>query len=243
MTGGLEGWQKVGVVAGVIGAAASVIVPIAIWLADNNDGASGPTNTPPTTIADPPINTTRSQSPIPLGDVDFASWESFGGIDAQPSADGRSVRLDTHDTVATWTTKWSGLIAPGTTPICDMRMTGRVRDLSHSMGVQGGFGLGLGTLSATKTELTGIAVQFDYAFEGYRTVDFPSDLATPVVPANLDNEWHDIDLHIDAGGATTLQVDGSTTVQSKGAPVCGYPVIRVWGGAAEFSDFRITGGS
>lgn len=238
MSTSLERWQKVGVIAAVL----SVVVPIWIWRADNAGRGPGPTSKPPTSIADPPIDTTQPQTPIQFGNIDFASWEPFGGIDAQPSADGRAVRLDTHDTVATWTTKWSGLIAPGATPICAMQMVGQVRDLSHSMGVQGGFGLGLGTLSATKTELSGTAVQFDYGWKAFLTVDYPVDRATEVASANLDNERHAIDLQIGADGATTLQVDGATALQAKGTPVCGYPVIRVWGGAAEFSDFRITGG-
>ena len=105
------------------------------------------------------------------------------------------------------------------------------------MDVQGGLGIGLGTLSNTKTELTGIAVQFDFDFNGYRTVNYPADLATPHTPASLNNQWHDIDLQIDASGNTTLIVDGNSAAKSKGDPACGHPVIRVWGGAAEFPIF------
>ncbi len=170
--------------------------------------------------------------------VDFASWMTFGGIAAQISDDPAVLRLDTHDTVATWATKWSGVIAPATSTWCAMRMTGRVRDLTHAIGAQGGFGLGLGSFDAGADQLDGIAVQYDFGFSGYRTVNYPSDLATDAAPAALDNAWHDVDVSIGADGTTVLDVDGVEAARSHGSPACGQPFIRVWGGAAEFSGFQ-----
>lgn len=127
---------------------------------DDEPDHSSPTGTPSPSASE--------QSHHPDSTVAFAGWSPFGGVDAQFSEDRRSVRLDTHDTVATWTTKWSGIIADADSQ-CSMRLTGQVKDANHQFGNQGGFAVGLGTLSPTGTEVAGIAVQFDYAFEGYRT--------------------------------------------------------------------------
>lgn len=171
--------------------------------------------------------------------VDFASWETFGGVESQLSDSAHHVALDTHDTVATWTTKWSGLIWPRVGRTCRAHMTGNVRDRSHTPGAQGGFGIGLGEMRPTDGELFGIAVQFDYAFQGYRTVNYPADLVTPVAAAPLDNDWHRIDLTIGAQGETTLLVDDALVATGKGEPTCGFPLLRIWGGAAEFSNFTM----
>lgn len=171
--------------------------------------------------------------------VDFASWETFGSVESQLSDSAHHVALNTHDTVASWTTKWSGLIWPRIDRMCSAHMTGNVRDQSHMPGTQGGFGIGLGEMIPADGELSGIAVQFDYAFQGYRTVNYPADLVTPVAEAPLDNTWHSVDLTIGADGKTTLLVDGALAATGNGEPTCGFPLLRIWGGAAEFSNFTI----
>jgi hypothetical protein len=100
--------------------------------------------------------------------IDFSAWNRFGGVDATFSNGNESVRLDTHDTTDNWRTKWSGLISPMTTG-CAMRIVGRVRDISHTVGVPGGFGIGIGSLAPGNrddAELTGMAFQFDFGQRG-----------------------------------------------------------------------------
>lgn len=168
--------------------------------------------------------------------VDFNSWNQFGGIDAQFSDEGRSVLLDTHDTTDTWRTKWSGLIDVGP-PMCAMRFSGRVRDISHDTGVPGGFAIGLGKLSPESAELSGSAVQFDFGQQGYRTALYPSDTDVGLDSASLDHRWHDVEVTINET-SHTLTVDGRTVARSDASGTCGQPVLRVWAGAAEFSDFH-----
>ncbi|SBS75495.1 hypothetical protein MHPYR_230065 [uncultured Mycobacterium sp.] len=171
--------------------------------------------------------------------VHFASWAGFGGVDAQFTDSGRTVFLDTHDTTDTWRTKWSGLIQTGP-PLCGFRLTGRVRDASHTVGVPGGFGIGMGELGPgdpASADLTGSAIQFDFGQNGYRLAIYPSDDDNGLAPAALDNHWHDIDLTVDAEESTLL-VDGRQVAKTTSPGHCGHPVIRVWAGAAEFGGFR-----
>jgi hypothetical protein len=173
--------------------------------------------------------------------IDFAGWTKFGGIDAAFSDSGESVVLDTHDTTDTWHTKWSGLISPKTTA-CAMRIAGRVRDISHTSGVPGGFGIGVGTLGPGNTdgaELAGSAIQFDFGQQGYRTAIYPSDSDHGLVSAALDHQWHQIDVVINAD-SHTLAVDGHTAATTPAGGQCGRPVIRVWAGSAEFDQFTVT---
>ncbi|OBC03411.1 hypothetical protein A5784_14415 [Mycobacterium sp. 852013-50091_SCH5140682] len=187
----------------------------------------------------PPSGTVRPDWPSPqAAHVDFRAWTAFGGIDAQFGDDGRSVVLDTHDTTDTWRTKWSGLAQPGPAR-CDLRMTGRVRDISHSDGVAGGFGIGLATLAPgdpTTAALDGTAIQFDFGQQGFRTADYPSDTDHGLQPGWLDHDWHDIEIAIDAN-AHALSVDGQQVSSVATGARCGSPVIRVWAGSAEFADF------
>lgn len=170
--------------------------------------------------------------------TDFGTWKRFGGVEATLSADGAEVRLDTHDSVDTWTTKWSGITSPGP-PVCSLRLTGRVRDISHAPGIPGGFSIGLSALdAASRAEtLTGAAVQFDAGQRGYRLAYYPSDGDSGLIPADLDNAWHRVELAIDTSGAVTLDVDDHRVVSDKLTPTCGRPTIRVWAGAAEFAGF------
>ncbi|WP_163719174.1 hypothetical protein [Mycobacterium bourgelatii] len=82
-------------------------------------------------------------------------------------------------------------------------------------------------------------MQFDYGVNDYRTVNYPAASVATATPATLDNEWHDIDLQIDDNGRTSLSVDGNPAANSQGNPACGRSFIRVWAGAAEFSNFRL----
>jgi hypothetical protein len=175
--------------------------------------------------------------------VDFRTWTAFGGIDAQFGSDGTSVTLDTHDTTDTWRTKWSGLIQPGPTR-CDLRMTGRVRDISHAQGVPGGFGIGLATVTPgdpASAQLDGTAIQFDYGQQGFRTALYPSDGDSGLQPGSLDHGWHDIEITIDAH-THTLSVDGHRASSVPTGGRCGNPVIRIWAGSAEFADFSFVSG-
>ncbi|RDH76842.1 hypothetical protein DVS77_18535 [Mycolicibacterium moriokaense] len=173
--------------------------------------------------------------------VDFAAWSGFGGIDANFSNGNASVRLDTHDTTDSWRTKWSGLISPLTTG-CAMRIVGRVRDISHTLGVPGGFGIGVGSLGAgdaDSAELTGTSFQFDFGQRGYRSAVYPSDIDAGLTSATLDHEWHQIDVVIKPD-SRALSVDGQLVTTTLDQNPCGQPFIRVWAGAAEFADFTVT---
>lgn len=89
MSGGLEGWQKVGVVAGVIAAIAGVI---AVWPSSNSEGGSRPTSTQTTVAAAPPTAITPPFVPIttapPSVDGGGNSGESDtgGGGGSEPPA-------------------------------------------------------------------------------------------------------------------------------------------------------------
>lgn len=223
---------------------------VAIWY------TTRPSTTPPTSSA---ASTTSTAAPItptaptastatsgataaPAGPaVDFRNWQAFGGIDAKISDDGRSVVLDTHDTRENWKAVWSGLIAPGQ-PECSTRITGSARDISHSSGVTGGFGIGLATLQkdgSGQEAAYGSAVQYDFGVNGYFAVAYPTAESYSLVPAPLDHEWHTFDIAIDENGWITADVDGKTVVRAKGNAVCGTPTIRVWAGSAEFRDFSV----
>ena len=225
----------------------AVLGGLAIWY------TTRPPTTPPssssasTTSTAPPISSTAPTASIapPVSStapvVDFRSWHAFGGIDAKISDDGRSAVLDTHDTRENWKAVWSGLIAPGQ-PQCSARITGSARDISHSSGVTGGFGIGLTTLQkdATGQEAAyGSAVQYDFGLNGYFAVAYPTAESYSLVPAPLDHEWHNFDIAIDENGWITADVDGQTVVRAKGDAVCGTPTIRVWAGSAEFRDFSV----
>ena len=174
--------------------------------------------------------------------VDFHVWQPFGGIDAQVSEDGRSVVLDTHDTTQNWKTVWSGLIAPGP-PQCSTHVTGRARDISHSPGVPGGFGIGLTTLQKDSSGVAasfGSAVQYDFGLKGYFAVRYPTAEAYSLEAAPLDHEWHEFDVRIDGQGWITADIDGKPAVHTQGSPVCGMPTIRVWAGSAEFREFSVS---
>ena len=136
---------------------------------------------------------------------------------------------------------WSGLIAPGP-PQCSTRITGSARDISHSSGVAGGFGIGLTTLQkdASGQEASfGSAVQYDFGLNGYFAVAYPTAESYSLVPAPLDHDWHKFEIAIDENGWITADVDGKTVVRAKGAAVCGQPTIRVWTGSAEFREFSV----
>ncbi|MFS0898251.1 hypothetical protein [Mycolicibacterium litorale] len=178
-------------------------------------------------------------SPEPF--LDFAAWQSFGAVHVDFADDGRTVVVDTRDTVETWRTKWSGLISTRTSA-CAVRIVGRVRDRDHAVGRAGGFAIGLGELlpgDPVKAELAGSAVQFDFGMRGFRTAVYPADADHGVRPADLDNRWHDIEVVIDSG-SHTLTVDGSQVVRTTAGGQCGRPFIRVWAGSTEFSDFTVT---
>jgi hypothetical protein len=173
--------------------------------------------------------------------IDFSAWTRFGGIDATFSDNGESVRLDTHDTTATWRTNWSGLISPLTTT-CAVRIVGRARDISHASGVPGGFGIGLGTLAPSNPDnatLSGTAMHYDFGQQGFRTASYPSDGDHGLTLAPLDHRWHDIEVIIDAT-SHTLNVDGQTVAKTPFGGRCGHPFIRVWAGSAEFAEFTAT---
>jgi serine/threonine protein kinase len=195
--------------------------------------------TTPVSSATPPVTTSPPAGTV----VDFRSWQPFGGIDAQVSDDGRSVLLDTHDTTKNWKTVWSGLISPAPSQ-CTIRIAGQARDISHSLGVPGGFGIGLTTLrpdAAGQPASYGSAVQYDFGLNGYFAVAYPTAQSYGLVTAPIDHNWHNLDVSVDAQGWLTAQVDGKTVLHAQGTPVCGMPTIRVWAGSAEFREFSING--
>ena len=130
----------------IAGATALAVVLVAVAttlvvrkVAHSDNPSQSQTSTTATTFSD--LTLVPNHPPI---STDFNSWIRFGGIDATLSDNGQTVRLDTHDTVDTWTTKWSGLIREAAPTACSLRgSTGRVRDISHSPGVAGGYGIGI----------------------------------------------------------------------------------------------------
>lgn len=176
----------------------------------------------------------------PTGAEHPQSWTTFGGIDAQFSAGGRDVLLNTNDTVDTWTTKWSGIAGVGP-DTCAVTISGRVRDISHTPGIPGGYGLGLARVhGASDAEtLTGAALQYDFGQRGYRLARYPSDTDSGLVAAPLDNAWHTFTLRIESSGAIQLELDGRPVVAAHTEPVCGRPTIRVWAGTVEFADLTV----
>lgn len=211
-----------------------------------------PTRTqPPTVLHEPSAAPNSTPVPKPGGVtpdwgmtplyIDFGSWTRFGGIDAQFADKGQQVLLDTHDTTDTWHTKWSGLISAKTTA-CAVRIVGQVRDISHTDGVPGGFGFGLGTLAPgdlSDATLSGTAVQIDFGQKGFRTALYPSDSDAGLAPAALDHQWHQIDVTINRASHTLL-VDGQMAVSTAAGGQCGHPFIRVWAGSAQFDQFTVT---
>ncbi|QRZ08163.1 hypothetical protein [Mycolicibacterium austroafricanum] len=168
------------------------------------------------------------------------TWHPFGGIDAEISTHGRSVTLDTQDTTDTWTTKWSGVEMSGPAT-CSVTISGRVRDMSHRPGVPGGYGIGLAKVDRSQAveTLYGSAVQYDFGQQGYRLAEYPSDTDTGLIVASLDNGWHSFVVRIDSAGFAVFELDGVEVVNGGLTPTCGQPVIRVWAGAAEFTDLDI----
>jgi len=200
------------------------------------------TNTPTGTITTITLCKCKPQVATALSAADLRQWQTFGGIDAALSADGTSVLLDTHDTTDTWATKWSGLIAPGESR-CTVHFHARVRDRTHSSGLPGGYGVGLGSLDTPDEPmptLDGWGLQYDFGQQGYRTALYPSDGDTGLVSATLDHEWHEIDLLADEFGELTETVDGTAFVRQRTPGGCGHPVIRVWAGAVEFANVVVS---
>jgi serine/threonine protein kinase len=200
-----------------------------------------PSGAPASSAAAAIPTTTASSTTAAVPVVNFHEWQPFGGIDAQLSGDGRSALLDTHNTTQNWTTVWSGLIAPGP-PQCGIHITGQARDISHTAGVAGGFGIGLTTLQKDASgvpALFGSAVQYDLGLKAYFAVRYPTAEAYSLQTAPLDHEWHQFDIRIDAQGWITADIDGKPTVHTQGSPVCGTPTLRVWAGSAEFRDFSV----
>lgn len=187
-------------------------------------------------------NGAASTSPNPHNAMSLNGWNQFGGIDAHSGPGGDTVVLDTHNTTETWTTKWSGLIAPAESA-CTLHFSTRVRDISHTSGVPGGYGIGLATMEADSTgqmALNGTAIQYDFGQQGYRTAIYPDDSAFGLAPAAFDHDWHTIDVSFDAQGVASETVDGKVMVQQSVDKVCGQPVIRVWAGAVEFGDVTVS---
>ena len=105
---------------------------------------------------------------------------------------------------------WSGLIAPGP-PQCSTHIIGSARDISHSPGVAGGFGIGLTNLQKDESGQQasfGSVVQYDFGLNGYFAVAYPTAEAYNLVAAPLDHDWHKLDITIDAQGWITAEVDG-----------------------------------
>jgi hypothetical protein len=200
-----------------------------------------PATTAPTTTTSTTTNSTTPPTPAPPKTADLTQWQAFGGIDHQFGDGGSSVVLDTHDSVWNWSSKWSGLIAPGDAR-CSVHIHARVRDISHANFVPGGYAIGLAELDSpglAKPTLRGWAVQYDFGQNGYRTTTYPGDTEVGRAPGPLDHRWHVIDLSVDGGGVLTQTVDGTTVVHQSHRGGCGKPVFRVWAGAAEFADVAI----
>jgi hypothetical protein len=204
--------------------------------ADNHE-RSGGGGGPATSAAITPSSSSPGHTATELTD-----WRQIGGIDAHPGSSAAAIVLDTHDTTTTWTTKWSGLIEP-TGSVCTLHFSGRIRDITHSLGVPGGYGIGLATTQedpSNRPTLYGSAVQYDFGQGGYRTAIYPDDNAFGLVPASLDHDWHDIEVVVDSAGFMTEVVDGKAVVHQSATRICGQPVIRVWAGAVEFADVFVS---
>lgn len=171
--------------------------------------------------------------------VDFASWARLGGIDARFQSGG-SVQLDTRETVGMPPTRWAGLIRQGPL-MCGFRLAGRVRDVSHVAGSPGGFGIGMAEPTSDdldKASLVGSVIEFNFGRRGFRDVGYPDDSDEWLVPATLDNQWHDIEVVV-TPEARALWVDGQKVLDAVSSGRCGHPAIRVWAGAVEFADVRL----
>lgn len=213
----------------VLAAAATIAVAVALR---PHRGAAGSDS----------VHGGSSTSAVAQDAMSLNGWNQFGGIDAHAGSSGDTVVLDTHNTTSNWTTKWSGLIAPSE-PSCTLHVSTRVRDLSHTPGVPGGYGIGLVTTKEDppgQVVLTGTAIQYDFGQQGYRTAIYPDDSAFGLAPAPLDHDWHSIEVSFNAQGVASETVDGKVMVQQQIDKLCGKPVIRVWAGAVEFGDVSIS---
>jgi hypothetical protein len=118
-----------------------------------------------------------------------------------------------------------------------------VRDISHTSGVPGGYGIGLATTQndpSGQVMLNGTAIQYDFGQQGYRTAIYPDDSAFGLVQASLDHDWHNIEVSFDTQGIASESVDGAPVVDQSVNKLCGQPVIRVWAGAVEFGDVTVS---
>lgn len=67
--------------------------------------------------------------------------------------------------------------------------------------------------------MTGIAIQFDYGFGGYRTTNYPADTQLSVDKGELDKSWHQVSVQFSEDGVYTMTVDGATVVNTSGSKV------------------------
>ena len=212
----------------VFAAVAAVVVAIAVRQPRPSDGHQA--------SATETLSTAPSLNPHTA--TSLTDWSQFGGIDAHPGQQADSIVLDTHNTTDTWTTKWSGLTDP-VGSACTLHFSARVRDISHTLGVPGGYGIGLATTQndpSGQVTLNGTAIQYDFGQQGYRTATYPDDGAFGIVPASLDHDWHNIEVSFDSEGIVSETADGVVVVHQSVSKLCGQPVIRVWAGAVEFAD-------
>ncbi|MCG7592739.1 hypothetical protein [Mycobacterium sp. PSTR-4-N] len=167
--------------------------------------------------------------------TDFRAWQRLGQIRVTPTADGRSATLDSP----AGEDDWSGIQLPGG-HTCGMRIAGRVSFNSRIPG-DGGYGFGLAEVDGPpeSATLTGSAVQYDAGRSGYRVTHYPSDMDSDISPAPFAAGWHAFELTVYKSGTVVHRVDGAEVLRTSIAPVCGYPVIRVWGGSAEIADLDV----
>ncbi|MEW5808610.1 MAG: hypothetical protein AB1925_04075 [Actinomycetota bacterium] len=172
--------------------------------------------------------------------TDFTAWRRFGDIDVVASPDGRSAAVAS----LAGETDWSGVQLPGG-HTCAATIAGRVRDGSHTPGEPGGYGFGLAEVNGPPESptLAGSAVQYDVERGGYRVTHYPSHIDSSFAPAPFDRDWHAFELTIDKSGTVVHRVDGAEVLRTSIAPVCGYPVIRVWGGSAVIADLDVIVGA
>lgn len=128
-SGARKWWIIGGAVLAVVALVAGGTV-VVTKLSRDNAAAPGPTTTPFNGLTIVPTH--------PPEPTDFNTWNRVGGIDATFTNNGRTVRLDPHDTPPP---AWAGLIQPGD-PACSLRFTGRVR------GTTGGYAIGLTAINS-----------------------------------------------------------------------------------------------
>lgn len=188
-----------------------------------------------------PVTVTNSVTVAPGPAYEtLTDWEAVGGIDVRASNGSTGATLDTHDTTDTWVTKWSGLVRRSG-DICGTTISAQIRDVSHRLGVPGGYGLGLTrpTGSHPANLLTGTAVQYDFGQRGYRLATYPSDGDFGLVPADLDNAWHDVELTVGSDQSISMRVDGKQVASRTSVGTCGRPTIRVWAGSIEVRNVTV----